>query len=331
MSSVANIEKYAKNSLNLIPISFSTLIPGSKLGLDIYILGSDGAEPILYSSRDEPLDSGKLRDIVRRGKIVPYVDASSHQVYQAYLRSHWDRIVSDENLPMQSRVTVLSEVSRDVLRQAFRDGCTEKIVQQSQFLSKGISQVMGNDSAVYQELKSILHHDYATFTHSVNVALYTTMLAKKLGYSESDLNHIAAGGLLHDIGKLSIDDRILTKPGKLDDLEFRTVQRHPTIGFAQVAQRNDLNLGQLMMIYQHHEKLDGSGYPVGSVDDEIHPWAKICTVVDIFEAITSVRPYRTPMVQATALEILNKSAPTKLDCDMVKAWSEIVLERGGKK
>ncbi len=238
--------------------------------------------------------------------VVPYVNAKSHHVYQDYLRENWDRIVADETLSLRTRVTVVSEVSRDVMRQAFRTGTTDAIVEQSRFLSKGISKVMNHDGAVYLELKNILHHDYATFTHSVNVALYATLLAKKLGYTEKEVNEIAAGGLLHDIGKLMIEDRILRKPGKLDELEFRAIQKHPTMGFMQVATRNDLSLGQLMMVYQHHEKLDGTGYPVGVVGDEIHPWAKLCAVVDIYEALTSVRPYRTPMLQATALDLIPK-------------------------
>ncbi len=216
---------------NLIPISFSTIVPGSKLNLDIYILGGDGAEPILYCSRDEEIDAAKLASLSKQA-VVPYVEASSHQVYQTYLRDHWQRIVSDDELSSGVRTSVVSEVSRDVLRQAFRSGSTDKIVQSCQFLSGGITDVLGSDGAIYQELKSVLHHDYATFTHSVNVALYATMLAKKLGYSRDEINQIAMGGLLHDIGKLAIDERILTKPGKLDEFEFRTIQKHPpNIGF----------------------------------------------------------------------------------------------------
>jgi putative nucleotidyltransferase with HDIG domain len=325
MTEILNCEREPSSLFNLIPISFSTLLPGVKLGLDIFILGGDDAEPILYCSADEEIDPEKLEQLARKGTVVPHVSAKSHHVYQTYLQDNWDRIVTDESLSLKTRVTVVSEVSRDVLRQAFRGGNTDAIVEQCQFLSKGISKVMHHNGPVYRELRNILHHDYATFTHSVNVALYATLLAKKLGYSEREVNEISAGGLLHDIGKLTIEDRILRKPGKLDELEFRTVQKHPTTGFMQVAARSDLSLGQLMMVYQHHEKLDGTGYPVGVVGDEIHPWAKLCTVVDIYEALTSVRPYRTPMQQATALALLSKESSKKLDAEIVNAWTEIVL------
>ena len=110
--------------------------------------------------------------------------------------------------------------------------------------------------------------DYHTFTHSANVSYYCVMLAKELGItSENELNQIAMGALLHDLGKLEIPASILTKPGKLTDWEFDVIKTHPTVGFRQLCQRQDLNHAQLMMVYQHHERLDGTGYPVRIVKD----------------------------------------------------------------
>ncbi len=138
MAGAENSDSRASDLFNLIPISFSTLLPGAKLGLDIFILGGEDAEPILYCSADEEIDPSKLEQLASKGVVVPYVNAKSHHVYQDYLRENWDRIVADETLSLRTRVTVVSEVSRDVLRQAFRTGTTDAIVEQSRFLSKGI-------------------------------------------------------------------------------------------------------------------------------------------------------------------------------------------------
>lgn len=170
----------------------------------------------------------------------------------------------------------------------------------------------------------VLHHDYTTFTHSANVALYTTMLAKGLGFSVKDITQVTAGGLLHDLGKLEIPESILCKPGRLNEEEFRIIQMHPTLGYRRLVHREDLTYGQLMMVYQHHERLDGSGYPVGVPAAEIHPWAKLCAIVDVFEAVTSIRPYRKPMPHGEAIELLRRDAGKELDKEMVQCWASTI-------
>jgi HD-GYP domain-containing protein (c-di-GMP phosphodiesterase class II) len=133
------------------------------------------------------------------------------------------------------------------------------------------------------------------------------------------------GALLHDLGKLEISDRILAKPGRLDEFEFRQVKQHPGLGLRRLLnEQRRLSHGQLMIVYQHHEKLNGMGYPVGLPSEEIHPWAKICSVVDIFEALTSQRPYRKPMTHATALAMLDNLAGTELDEEIVKCWKTLI-------
>jgi len=146
------------------------------------------------------------------------------------------------------------------------------------------------------------------------VASYISVLAKALGFSGDELQQIVVGALLHDMGKLEIPDSILAKPGRLDEFEFRQVQLHPGLGFRRlVKEQRRLTYDQLMIVYQHHEKLNGKGYPVGLPADEIHYWAKMCSVVDIFEALTSQRPYRKPMTHETALAMLDNriSPPTR--------------------
>ncbi|MFG0262632.1 MAG: HD-GYP domain-containing protein, partial [Novipirellula sp. JB048] len=136
---------------------------------------------------------------------------------------------------------------------------------------------------------------------------------------------ITTGGLLHDLGKLDIDERILNKPGRLDEGEFREVKRHPGLGFRKLAKRTDLTEGQLLMVYQHHERVAGHGYPVGCVGSEIHPWAKICAVVDVFEALTSHRPYRKPLSRIKALEVLEREGSASFDLEVLECWKSIIL------
>jgi HD-GYP domain-containing protein (c-di-GMP phosphodiesterase class II) len=138
------------------------------------------------------------------------------------------------------------------------------------------------------------------------------------------LAQIAAGALLHDIGKRHIPRYVLNKAGKLTDDEGDLVRAHPAIGFRELLDRGDLAWGQLMMAYQHHERLDGSGYPTGTLADEIHPWSKICAVADVFDAMTSQRPYRRALPVKEVCDYLEKRAGTQFDQDIVSCWIEHV-------
>ena len=152
-------------------------------------------------------------------------------------------------------------------------------------------------SANLREMFDLMLHDYSTFTHSANVATYCVGLAQELGISDrTDLARLVAGALLHDIGKRKIPRRVLNTPQRF--IRRPTARRFS--GTRKSDSRNcrataDLTWSQLMMVYQHHERLDGRGYPVGIVDDEIDPWAKICAVADVFDALTCDRPYRKAM------------------------------------
>jgi HD-GYP domain-containing protein (c-di-GMP phosphodiesterase class II) len=183
---------------------------------------------------------------------------------------------------------------------------------------------VSKDEFAASDLFQVLYHDYATFTHSANVAFYCGILAAELGYSRKEIEQIATGGLLHDIGKLEIDDAVLCKPGRLDEAEFRQIRLHPLLGFRKLAHREDLLEGQLMMTYQHHERLDGKGYPVGCAESDIHPWAKLCAVVDVFEALTSQRPYRSPMPHSKALLLQQRDSGTAFDPEMLACWKSII-------
>lgn len=135
---------------------------------------------------------------------------------------------------------------------------------------------------------------------------------------------VAIGAMLHDLGKSEIPDVILNKPGKLTDHEFRIVTTHPTIGFLKLGKRADITFAQLMMVYQHHEHLDGTGYPVRVSGDEIHPWARICAVADVFEALTSNRPYRAGMSMEVAFRIMDRQVGSFFDAEVYERWKALM-------
>ncbi len=160
--------------------------------------------------------------------------------------------------------------------------------------------------------------DPYTKEHSERVAQFSVILARELGLPEDEVDKIRISATLHDFGKLLIEDRVLNKPGILTDEEFENFKRHPVIGHEIVRQVKQLS-AMLPGILWHHEALDGGGYPDGLKGDELPMMARIISVADTFDAITTDRPYQKASQFPTALEILRKHAGTKYDPLVVDA------------
>lgn len=173
-------------------------------------------------------------------------------------------------------------------------------------------------------LTSVYVHDNYTFSHSTNVTIYTLAMAMKLGFNEKQLNEIGMGSMLHDIGKVVIPIEILNKDGKLTNNEFEIVKQHPTVGFEMLRKQHSISLLSAHCAFQHHEKLDGTGYPRGLKDKEIHPYGKILAIADVFDALTSNRSYRQAMLPHEAMEIIFAGSGTHFDPDLIRVFQKSV-------
>lgn len=308
-----------------IPLSITTLRPDHSLGVALYLRESGTGAHFLYRDKEIPLSDADLDSLQERGLTTLYVKSDEFEIYQRYLRGNLDSALTDESVPVVNRFSHLNEVVRDVLSESFRRGDTGGAVMACHDIAHKTVDLICRKDALASELLGVLYHDYHTFTHSANVSYYCTFLAKSLGISDrTDLHSIAVGGMLHDLGKLEIPDYILTKPGRLDASELAIVREHPRTGFFKLGLRHDLSFGQMMMVYQHHERIDGKGYPVGQVGSGIHDWAKICSVVDVYEALTSNRPYRHALSRAETFGIMGRDAGLAFDKELLACWTQAI-------
>ncbi|MBP5350127.1 MAG: HD-GYP domain-containing protein, partial [Clostridia bacterium] len=167
--------------------------------------------------------------------------------------------------------------------------------------------------------------DAYTNGHSARVAEYSAMFARKMGKSEEEVERIRNIALLHDIGKISIPDNILNKPGRLDDAEFAVMKTHSSRGYEilkDIAIDPDIALGA----GYHHEKFDGSGYPSGLKGDEIPEVAQIIAVADAFDAMYSTRPYRTKMPLEKVVAEIKRCTGTQFSPKVFEAFLKLVDE-----
>lgn len=164
--------------------------------------------------------------------------------------------------------------------------------------------------------------DEYTCGHSERVALYAKRLAEQVGYSEEDCELLYLTGLLHDVGKIAINDAILNKPDRLTDEEFAEIQRHPEEGWNILQGLDQLNY-VLPGVLHHHERIDGKGYPDGLTETKIPLDGRILAVADAYDAMTSNRAYRTGMPHEKAIGILRDGAGTQWDSEAIHAFLEI--------
>lgn len=168
-------------------------------------------------------------------------------------------------------------------------------------------------------LSDIRAFDDYTYAHSVNVCILAIMTGITMGYDNTQMNELGIGALLHDIGKIRINLRVLNKPGDLTREEFKEIKRHPEFGFKILRDYQDLSLLSTHVAYQHHERWDGQGYPRNLIGEDILEYARIVAVADVYDALLANRPYRAAYSINQSLNILKRMSGIYLDPACVTA------------
>lgn len=171
------------------------------------------------------------------------------------------------------------------------------------FVQRIVDRVLENHD-VLLGLTDIRAHDAYTHAHSVNVCMLTVLIGRGLRLSRTDLTELATGAILHDLGKVFIDTKILNKRGPLSDDEQAIVRQHSQTGFAALVSHPHIGERAALVIRQHHERCDGSGYPDGLRAGEIHLFSRIAAVADVYDAVSSDRPYRAALAPVDCMQLL---------------------------
>ncbi|MDX8360850.1 HD-GYP domain-containing protein [Cytobacillus sp. IB215316] len=185
-------------------------------------------------------------------------------------------------------------------------------------------QELKSNKDLFTLLADIFSYEHYIFNHSLNVTMYSLAIGLELNLTNKELETIGIGALFHDIGKLMVPKNILLKPGKLTYEEFEEVKKHTEYGFDALRKIDTIPLVAAHCAYQHHERLDGSGYPRGIKGNEIHYLARLIAVADVFDAVASNRVYRKAMLPHEGLEILYSGSGTQFEKNIVEAFRKAV-------
>lgn len=200
---------------------------------------------------------------------------------------------SPEFQRFQVDFTLRSQDLKNCFDAYLSDGGT---VNKEELLSKTISLVSPKQTTldVFDMLHNMRQVNDSTYAHSLNVAIISRIIGKWLHFSNEELDTLTLAGLLHDIGKTKIPDEVLNKDGKLTDEEFQMIRNHPKYGY-DILKSQPLNSHIKKAALMHHERCDGSGYPMGLTMEEIDDYALIIVIADVYDAMTAARSYRAPL------------------------------------
>lgn len=174
-------------------------------------------------------------------------------------------------------------------------------------------------------LKSVRGHDNYSYVHSLRVATLLSLFGYTIGLKQTDLQLLASGGLVHDIGKMSIPHEVLNKPGRLTPEEWQVMRSHVSRSVDNLL-HSDVPRGVITIAAQHHEKLDGTGYPAGLKGGELNELARMASIVDVFGALTDRRVYKPPMAPEDALTLMVDRMGSELDMNLLKLFRGMLLE-----
>ncbi len=186
-----------------------------------------------------------------------------------------------------------------------------------------LDEILGDITIVYTLGKMNAYDNYV-FSHSIDVCVFSLLAGSLMNLRRNEMEILGISALLHDIGKIFIDDRLLNKPDKLDTNEYEIVKTHTREGYDLLKKRANLSFLIPHMALQHHEREDGSGYPRGITGKRIHRFAKIIAVADGFDAMTSMRIYHQPVPAAAAIQEICENTPQKYSQDVVNCFKRII-------
>ena len=294
-------------------VATATIHPGEVLGQTIY---RDNGTILLHNGI--PLTERLINRLVGQGISYVYIEdeATKDIVVQPVIS---EKLRHDAT---SSMMRLFSSI-RDSKLKTNSFVLDEESTNLTDIINRMMDEVNGHEESITLLTDIYLTDDYI-FQHSLNVAIYSLAIGSQLKLNAKELAELGTGAILHDIGKVFINPDILQKPERLTDEEFSIMKSHTTKGYDLLRNNHTYSSVVAHCAYQHHERINGSGYPRGLKGEDIHLYAQIIGVADVFDAVTSNRVYRKALLPHEGLELLYSSAVNQFNIPIVEAFKNSV-------
>ena len=280
--------------------------------------------PVLFRKRGEALTRERIKLLHHHGGEKFLVPEDQRQVY---LQTIKDVIHSPESTTELKSQFIKESAFLHVTDLFTRENVAETIVEARTLIEEMVSFVSSDVDAVVS-LMRLSVHDYYTYNHCVDVAVYSIALAKKLYGNDKELLMMAGlGGLLHDVGKRKIDWKIINKTGALTRDEWEEIKKHPTYGKELIEEIATIPDETKLGVYEHHENFDGTGYPNKLKGEEINKLARIITIADVFDPLTTDKSYHKAVAPSEARNTMFGMQPGKFDPSIFQSFNKNFMKR----
>jgi len=306
-------------------VSDYLLAENQTINFNIYAKPPDSNRPILLVAANTNI--ADIKDVLSRKSHGPlFITQESTQKFENFMETSLNSIIKNDTIPLEQKTSVVHACAKNIIRDVFDDPRSGKNIARAKAITSNILDLTLADTQSIRHLLRLGSHNYYTFSHCVNVAVFGVGLWLMVHKGEEkELHDFALGCILHDVGKSQILDSILNKPGKLDPEEFEIIKKHPGRGHWLMAKHaSELTLDVIM---HHHEKIDGKGYPQGLKGDQISDNAKIATIADVYDALTTNRPYAGARRPLSALTLMKEEMVGHFE---QKRFEEFILFLGGR-
>ena len=290
-----------------IPINLETVLINSILNFDLYIYYRENNSYRLYRSKNTPFNMQEKNTLIENNVKTLFINAEDYESYNLYIEQNLGIIIDNPAIDTESKANIIYESARNLMENVIENPVAGNAIRRSQeFVGNTVKYIISEKDYFFNMI-NLTSHDYYTYTHSINVCIYSLSLARKIGINDSNkLNEIGTGALLHDIGKSAIPRDILLKKGPLTEYEWVIMKEHPDRGVRLLKEHSDrLSYESENIVRLHHEKLDGTGYPLGLKGGDISQCVRIVCIADIFDALNTNRPYKRAADTFHSLEIMN--------------------------
>ena len=308
-----------------LPIDVSLLVPGPLRGFDLYKRVS--GDTVLLCARDYPLKQrvlDGLREAVEQEQYL-YIPAEQGPGLSQYVEATLQHALENPALGVERRSAILHDSARAIMADILANPRAPDAFRRGVGLANATVDFMIEEPGALRSMSALFSKDYYTYTHSVHVCVLGVSLYKYLiSPNAAMLRRVGLGLLLHDVGKSLVDQAVLNKNGRLTDEEFEQMKAHSALGWEALAEQGaDDDLVRQIVLY-HHERMDGSGYPEGLEGPRLTEVARVAAVVDVYDALTTDRPYRKAMGHEKAMSLMAETmVPNHLDAEYFQAFGKM--------
>jgi len=321
---MAIVGRQAAANRSYFPAPLDSL-DASELGLDLYIRTTPVAPPALYRSAGLVFKEEDRERLLKQGIEFLYISVDQHAEYKRMLSTRVSNVLLDQSLTGSERREIVSGICGKLIEDAVGSASQESVNSLFE-IGDTIAQLAANEGdAVFSCLLNMSGHDFYTATHMINVSIGCGLLARAVKPRDLPFtSSMIQAGLVHDLGKSDVPAEILNKEGRLNDEEFQVIKAHPMSG---VRTLRELGINDPIVIEvtrDHHEHMAGTGYPRGVDASRLSVAARIAAIVDVYDALTSARPYRAAIAWNDALEMMDESRSSQFDPEILDKWKAIV-------